>query len=326
MLDNENKGKFYGRFNLGVCSINLPDVALSAIKSVGKDDKNKLMKEFYRIFDERLDLCKRVGIERYKKLLGTTSDVSPIHWCHGAIARLQKGEVIDKYLTKDYSTVSLGYGGLYECVMALTGKSHTDVNTTPLALEIMQYMTNKCEQWQKETNLGFSVYGTPFETGTYKLAKCLQKRFGIIKGITDKNYITNSFHVHVTEKIDPFSKLSFESQFQKLSTGGMISYIECSDMQNNLEAVKTVIQFIYNNIMYAELNVKSDYCHVCEYDGELLIDDNMEWYCPNCDNRDQNKMNVSRRTCGYIGTHFWNYGRTQEIKERFVHLGGNFDE
>lgn len=326
VLNNENRGKFYGRFNIGVCTINLVDVALSA-KAVMKEHFtfDSLMKEFYKIFDERLELCKRVGVERYNKLLGTLSDVSPIHWQYGAIARLNKGEVIDKYLTKDYATVSLGYGGLYECVKALTGYTHTDPKATKIALDIMQYMYDKCELWKEETNLGFSVYGTPMETTTYKFAQKLKERFGVIEGITDKNYITNSFHVHVTEKINPFDKLKFESQFQKLSSGGCISYIEASNLKDNLVAVQEVVKYIYDNIMYAELNIKSDYCQCCGYDGELVIDDDMTWRCPNCNNKNQDKMNVARRTCGYIGTHFWNYGRTQEIKERFVHLGGDFD-
>ena len=312
--DENGNYKYYGRFNLGVCTINLVDVALS---SGGDFDK------FWKIFDERLELCKKMGICRYERLKGTPSDTAPILWQAGALARLKKGEVIDKLLTGGYSTVSLGYGGLFECVKYMTGVSHTDEKGQPFALKVMQHMKDKCQEWKAETGLGFGLYGTPMESTTYKFAKCLKNRFGIIEGVTDKDYITNSYHVHVSEHIDPFTKLSFESKFQEISDTGCISYIETSDLQNNLEAINEVVKFIYNNIMYAELNTKSDYCQVCGYDGEILIDENMEWYCPNCGNRDQNKMNVARRTCGYIGSHFWNYGRTEEIKERYVHLGGD---
>lgn len=313
--DENGNYKFYGRFNQGVVTINLPDVALSS----GRD-----MKKFWKIFDDRLDLCYEALMCRHKRLKGSTSDVAPILWQHGAIARLKPGEKIDKLLLGGYSTISLGYAGLYECVKYLTGKSHTDPEATPLALEIMKHMNDKCNQWKKETTIGFGIYGTPLESTTYKFAKCLQRRFGIIPGVTDKNYITNSYHVHVTEPIDAFEKLKFESQFQALSTGGAISYIEVPNMQDNLEAVLQVIRYIYDNIMYAELNTKSDYCHVCGYDGEIVIEDDPDgkliWKCPNCGNKDQTKMNVARRTCGYIGSQFWNQGRTQEIRDRVLHL------
>ena len=307
--------QFYGRFNQGVVTINLPDVALS---SGGDVDK------FWRIFDERLELCYKALMCRHNRLKGTLSDAAPILWQYGACARLQKGETIDKLLYGGYSTISLGYAGLYECVKYMTGKSHTDPSATPFALAVMQHMNDACNCWKAETNIGFGIYGTPLESTTYKFAKCLQKRFGIIPGVTDKSYITNSYHVHVTEDIDAFSKLAFEAQFQALSTGGAISYIEVPNMQHNLEAVLDVIKFIYDNIMYAELNTKSDYCQVCGFDGEIEIleddDGKLVWTCPNCGNQDQSKMNVARRTCGYIGTQFWNQGRTQEIKERVLHL------
>ena len=313
--DENGKYKFYGRFNQGVVTINLVDVALSS----GKD-----MKKFWKIFDDRLDLCYEALMCRHNRLKGTPSDVAPILWQHGAIARLKPGEKIDKLLYGGYSTISLGYAGLYECVKYMTGKSHTDPEATPFALEIMKYMNDKCNQWKKETTIGFGIYGTPLESTTYKFAKCLQKRFGIIPGITDKNYITNSYHVHVTEPINAFDKLKFESQFQHLSTGGAISYVEVPNMQDNLEAVMQVIKYIYDNIMYAELNTKSDYCQVCGYDGEIVIEDDPDgkliWVCPNCGNKDQTKMNVARRTCGYIGSQFWNQGRTQEIRDRVLHL------
>ena len=308
------KPKYYGRFNQGVVTINLVDVALS---SEGNFEK------FWKIFDERLDLCHRALQARHKRLLGTPSDAAPILWQYGALARLKKGEKIDKLLFGGYSTISLGYAGLYECVKYMTGKSHTDAGAKPFALSVMQHMNDKCNQWKKAENMDYSLYGTPLESTTYKFAKCLQKRFGIIPGITDKNYITNSYHVHVSEKIDAFTKLKFESEFQKLSPGGAISYVEVPNMQDNLEAVMSVLQFIYDNIMYAELNTKSDYCQVCGYDGEIKIvedDGKLVWECPKCGNRDQNKLNVARRTCGYIGTQFWNQGRTQEIKDRVLHL------
>ncbi len=307
--------KYYGRFNQGVVTINLPDIALS---SGGDFDK------FWRIFDERLDLCYRALMCRHNRLKGTLSDAAPILWQYGALARLQKGETIDKLLYGGYSTISLGYAGLYECVKAMTGKSHTDTSATPFALQIMQHMNDACAKWKKQENIDFSLYGTPLESTTYKFAKCLQKRFGIIPGITDKTYITNSYHIHVTEEIDAFTKLAFESQFQKLSPGGAISYVEVPDMQNNLEAVLDVMKFIYEHIMYAELNTKSDFCQCCGFGGEILItedeDGKLIWECPNCHNRDQSKMNVARRTCGYIGTQYWNQGRTQEIKDRVLHL------
>ena len=308
------KPKYYGRFNQGVVTINLVDVALS---SGGNFDK------FWKIFDERLDLCHRALQARHKRLLGTPSDAAPILWQYGALARLKKGEKIDKLLFGGYSTISLGYAGLYECVKYMTGRSHTDAGAKPFALSVMQHMNDKCNEWKKAENMDYSLYGTPLESTTYKFAKCLQKRFGIVPGITDKNYITNSYHVHVSEPIDAFTKLKFEADFQRLSPGGAISYVEVPNMQDNLEAVMSVLQFIYDNIMYAELNTKSDYCQCCGYDGEIKIvedDGKLVWECPKCGNRDQNKLNVARRTCGYIGTQFWNQGRTQEIKDRVLHL------
>ena len=308
------KPKYYGRFNQGVVTINLVDVALS---SGGNFDK------FWKIFDERLDLCHRALQARHKRLLGTPSDAAPILWQYGALARLKKGEKIDKLLFGGYSTISLGYAGLYECVKYMTGRSHTDAGAKPFALSVMQHMNDKCNEWKKAENMDYSLYGTPLESTTYKFAKCLQKRFGIVPGITDKNYITNSYHVHVSEPIDAFTKLKFESEFQKLSPGGAISYVEVPNMQDNLEAVMSVLQFIYDNIMYAELNTKSDYCQCCGYDGEIRIvedDGKLVWECPKCGNRDQNKLNVARRTCGYIGTQYWNQGRTQEIRDRVLHL------
>ena len=308
------KPKYYGRFNQGVVTINLVDVALS---SGGNFEK------FWKIFDERLALCHRALQARHKRLLGTPSDAAPILWQYGALARLKKGEKIDKLLFGGYSTISLGYAGLYECVKYMTGKSHTDAGAKPFALSVMQHMNDKCNEWKKAENMDYSLYGTPLESTTYKFAKCLQKRFGIVPGITDKNYITNSYHVHVSEPIDAFTKLKFEADFQRLSPGGAISYVEVPNMQDNLEAVMSVLQFIYDNIMYAELNTKSDYCQVCGYDGEIRIvedDGKLVWECPKCGNRDQNKLNVARRTCGYIGTQFWNQGRTQEIKDRVLHL------
>ena len=308
------KPKYYGRFNQGVVTINLVDVALS---SGGNFEK------FWKIFDERLALCHKALQARHQRLMGTPSDAAPILWQYGALARLKKGEKIDKLLFGGYSTISLGYAGLYECVKYMTGKSHTDAGAKPFALSVMQHMNDKCTEWKKAENMDYSLYGTPLESTTYKFAKCLQKRFGIVKGITDKNYITNSYHVHVSEPIDAFTKLKFEADFQRLSPGGAISYVEVPNMQDNLEAVISVLQFIYDNIMYAELNTKSDYCQVCGYDGEIKIvedDGKLVWECPKCGNRDQNKLNVARRTCGYIGTQFWNQGRTQEIKDRVLHL------
>ena len=308
------KPKYYGRFNQGVVTINLPDVALS---SGGEPDK------FWKIFDERLELCHRALQYRHNRLKGTLSDAAPILWQYGALARLKKGEPIDKLLYGGYSTISLGYAGLYECCKYMTGKSHTDPAAKPFALSVMQHMNDKCNEWKNAENIDYSLYGTPLESTTYKFAKCLQKRFGIVPGITDRNYITNSYHVHVTEKIDAFTKLKFESEFQRLSPGGAISYVEVPNMQDNLEAVIKVMQFIYDNIMYAELNTKSDYCQVCGYDGEIKIvedDGKLVWECPHCHNRDQSKLNVARRTCGYIGTQFWNQGRTAEIKDRVLHL------
>ena len=308
------KPKYYGRFNQGVVTINLVDVALS---SGGNFEK------FWKIFDERLALCHKALQARHQRLMGTPSDAAPILWQYGALARLKKGEKIDKLLFGGYSTISLGYAGLYECVKYMTGKSHTDAGAKPFALSVMQHMNDKCTEWKKAENMDYSLYGTPLESTTYKFAKCLQKRFGIVPGITDKNYITNSYHVHVSEPIDAFTKLKFESEFQKLSPGGAISYVEVPNMQDNLEAVISVLQFIYDNIMYAELNTKSDYCQVCGYDGEIKIvedDGKLVWECPKCGNRDQNKLNVARRTCGYIGTQFWNQGRTAEIKDRVLHL------
>ena len=312
--DENGNYKFYGRFNQGVVTINLVDVACSS-----KGDEKK----FWEIFDERLELCYRALMCRHNRLKGTLSDAAPILWQYGAIARLKKGEPIDKLLYGGYSTISLGYAGLCECVRYMTGKSHTDPSATGFALEVMRHMNDACARWTKETNIFFSIYGSPIESTTYKFAKCLQRRFGIIKGVTDKGYITNSYHVNVTEEIDAFSKLRFEAQFQALSTGGAVSYVEVPNMQDNLEAVISVIQFIYDNIMYAELNTKSDYCQQCGYDGEIsIVEDNgkLLWQCPRCGNRDQNTLNVARRTCGYIGTQFWNQGRTQEIKERVLHL------
>ena len=313
--DENGNYKFYGRFNQGVVTINLVDVALSS----GGD-----MEAFWKIFDERLDLCYRALMCRHNRLRGTLSDAAPILWQNGALARLKKGETIDRLLYGGYSTISLGYAGLYECVKYMTGKSHTDQEATPFALEVMEYMNKACNRWKDETNIGFSIYGSPIESTTYKFAKCLQKRFGIIEGVTDRSYITNSYHVNVSEEIDAFSKLKFESQFQALSTGGAISYVEVPNMQNNIPAVLGIIRYIYDNIMYAELNTKSDFCQECGFDGEIQIvtdeSGKLVWECPKCGNRDENKLNVARRTCGYIGTQFWNQGRTQEIKERVLHL------
>ena len=313
-IDENGKPKYYGRFNQGVVTINLVDVALSSGKDITK---------FWEIFDERLELCHRALVCRHERLKGTLSDAAPILWQYGALARLKKGEPIDKLLFGGYSTISLGYAGLYECVKYMTGKSHTDPVATPFALDVMRHMNDACKKWKAEHNIDFSLYGTPLESTTYKFAKCLQKRFGIVPGITDKGYITNSYHIHVTEQIDAFSKLAFEAQFQALSPGGAISYVEVPNMQQNIEAVLQVMKFIYDNIMYAELNTKSDYCQECGYDGEIQIveeDGKLIWKCPKCGNTDQSKMNVARRTCGYIGTQFWNQGRTQEIKERVLHL------
>ena len=313
--DENNKPKFYGRFNQGVVTLNLVDIACSS----GKD-----MDKFWDIFDERLDLCYKALMCRHERLKNTPSDVAPILWQYGALARLKKGETLDKLLYNGYSTISLGYAGLYECVKYMTGKSHTDPSASGFALSVMQHLNDACEKWRKETNIDFSLYGSPIESTTYKFAKCLQKRFGIVEGITDKSYITNSYHVNVREKIDAFDKLSFESQFQKLSPGGAVSYVEVPNMNNNIPAVLAVMKHIYNNIMYAELNTKSDYCMECGYDGEIEIvqdeNDKLLWKCPNCGNTNQNRMSVARRTCGYIGTQFWNQGRTQEIKERELHL------
>ena len=313
--DANGNYKFYGRFNQGVVTLNLVDIALSSERD---------MDRFWKIFDERLELCYKALMCRHNRLKGTLSDAAPILWQHGAIARLKKGEPIDPLLYNGYSTISLGYAGLCECVRYLTGKSHTDPEVTPLAIRIMEHMNAACNRWKKETSIGFGIYGTPLESTTYKFARCLQKRFGIIPGVTDRNYITNSYHVHVTEKIDAFDKLAFEAKFQSLSTGGAISYVEVPNMQNNIEAVLQVIRFIYDNIMYAELNTKSDYCQVCGFDGEIEIvkdeSGKLIWRCPKCGNTDQNKMNVARRTCGYIGTQFWNQGRTQEIRDRVLHL------
>lgn len=312
--DENGNYKFYGRFNQGVVTLNLVDIALS---SGGDFDK------FWKVFDERLELCYKALMCRHNRLMGTTSDAAPILWQYGACARLKKGEPIDKLLVGGYSTISLGYAGLCECTRYMTGKSHTDPSATPFALKVMEYMNAACNRWKAETNIGFGIYGTPLESTTYKFSKCLQKRFGIIEGVTDKNYITNSYHVHVTEDIDAFEKLEFEAKFQALSTGGAISYVEVPNMQQNLDAVMQIIKYIYDHIMYAELNTKSDYCQVCGYDGEIQIvedDGKLVWECPKCHNTDQSKMNVARRTCGYIGTQFWNQGRTQEIKERVLHL------
>ena len=313
-VDENGKPKYYGRFNQGVVTINLPDIALSSGGNIEK---------FWKIFDERLDLCYRALLCRHERLKGTLSDVAPILWQYGALARLKKGEPIDKLLFGGYSTISLGYAGLYECVKYMTGKSHTDPAATPFALSVMQYLNDACKKWKAKHNIDFSLYGTPLESTTYKFAKCLQKRFGVVPGINDKGYITNSYHIHVTEEIDAFSKLTFEAQFQQLSPGGAISYVEVPNMQQNLEAVLQVMRFIYDNIMYAELNTKSDYCQECGWDGEIEIvevDGKLIWKCPKCGNTDQSKMNVARRTCGYIGTQYWNQGRTQEIKERVLHL------
>ncbi len=313
-VDENGKPKYYGRFNQGVVTINLPDIALSSGGNIEK---------FWKVFDERLELCHRALMCRHERLKGTLSDVAPILWQYGALARLKKGEPIDKLLYGGYSTISLGYAGLYECVKYMTGKSHTDPSATPFALSVMQYLNDACKKWKAEHNIDFSLYGTPLESTTYKFAKCLQKRFGIVPGINDRGYITNSYHIHVTEEIDAFSKLAFEAQFQQLSPGGAISYVEVPNMQQNLEAVLQVMRFIYDNIMYAELNTKSDYCQVCGWDGEITIeeeDGKLIWKCPKCGNTDQSKMNVARRTCGYIGTQYWNQGRTQEIKERVLHL------
>lgn len=313
--DEKGNPKFYGRFNQGVVTLNLVDVACSS----GKD-----MDRFWEILEERMELCKEALMLRHNRLKGTPSDVAPILWQYGALARLKKGEVIDKLLYGGYSTISLGYAGLCECTRYMTGKSHTAPEATPFALEVMQRLNQACKKWQDETDIAFSLYGTPLESTTYKFAKCLQRRFGVIEGVTDKNYITNSYHIHVTEEIDAFSKLTFEAQFQKLSPGGAVSYVEVPDMQGNLAAVLTVMQHIYDNIMYGELNTKSDYCQVCGYEGEIKIvsdvDGKLVWECPNCQNREEDKMNVARRTCGYIGTQFWNQGRTQEIQERVLHL------
>lgn len=310
-VDTNRNPKYYGRFNQGVVTLNLVDVALS---SEGNMD------EFWSLMEERTELCHRALRLRHERLLGTPSDVAPILWQHGAIARLKKYETIDKLLYDGYSTISLGYAGLYECVKYMTGLSHTSDEGREFGLKVMQFMNDKCNEWKANENIAYSVYGTPIESTTYKFARCLKRRFGEIKGITDKNYITNSYHVHVTEEIDPFTKLEFESGFQALSPGGAISYIETADLTNNIDAILAVMRFIYDNIMYAELNTKSDHCSVCGFDGEILVDDNMDWYCPNCGNKDQAKMSVARRTCGYIGTQYWNKGRTQEIKERYVHL------
>ena len=313
-VDENGKPKYYGRFNQGVVTVNLPDIALSSGGNIEK---------FWRIFDERMELCHRALLCRHERLKGTLSDAAPILWQYGACARLKKGEPIDKLLYGGYSTISLGYAGLYECVKYMTGKSHTDPSATPFALRVMEHMNEACSRWKAETSIGFGIYGTPLESTTYKFAKCLQRRFGIIEGITDKSYITNSYHVHVTEEINAFDKLKFEAKFQHLSTGGAISYVEVPDMQNNLEAVLQVMKFIYDNIMYADLNTKSDYCQVCGWDGEIhIVEENgkLIWKCPKCGNTDQDKMNVARRTCGYIGTQFWNQGRTQEIRDRVMHL------
>ena len=316
--DENKKPKFYGRFNQGVVTINLVDIACSSGRNLDS---------FWKIFDERLDLCYRALMTRHNRLKGTPSDVAPILWQNGALARLEKGEVIDKLLYNGYSTISLGYAGLCECVRYMTGKPHTDPEATPFALQIMQHLNDACAKWRAKTSIAFSLYGTPLESTTYKFAKCLKRRFGEIPGVTDKNYITNSYHVHVTEPIDAFKKLTFESQFQELSPGGAVSYVEVPNLENNIPAVMTLLKHIYENIMYAELNTKSDCCQVCGYTGEIMTvedsDGKLVWECPNCKNRDQAKMNVARRTCGYIGTHFWNYGRTQEnqeIRERVLHL------
>ena len=319
----EGKGKYYGRFNQGVVTINLPDIALSALELAKNGaPTEEIYEEFWKIFDERLELCHRALQARHERLSHATSDVAPILWQHGALARLEKGESIHPLLHHGYSTISLGYAGLYECVKAMTGKSHTDNGEAKeFALKVMQHLNDKCNEWKAAEDIDYSVYGSPIESTTYKFAKCLKKRFGVIEGITDKDYITNSYHVPVFEQIDAFTKLKLESEFQQLSPGGAISYIEVPNLTQNIPAVLEVIKFIYDNIMYAELNTKSDYCQKCGFDGEMKIDEDMEWYCPNCGNRDHSTMNVARRTCGYIGTNFWNKGRTEEIKERVVHLG-----
>ena len=311
-LDSDGKPKYYGRFNQGVVTINLVDVALSSDKDMNK---------FWNIFEERLELAHRALQIRHKRLSKVTSDVAPILWQHGALARLKKGESIHDLLHNGYSTISLGFAGLYECVKYMTGKSHTDnAEGREFGLQVMQKMDDKCDEWKKEENIDYSVYGTPIESTTYKFAKCLKERFGVIKGITDRDYITNSYHVPVFEEIDAFTKLKLESEFQKLSPGGAISYIETPNLTNNIDVVLEIIKFIYDNIMYAELNTKSDYCQECGYDQEILLDENLEWYCPNCGNRNHDTLNVARRTCGYIGTNFWNKGRTQEIKDRVIHI------
>ena len=313
-VDENGKPKYYGRFNQGVVTINLVDAALSS-----RGDTEL----FWKILDERLELCYRALMCRHERLKGTLSDAAPILWQYGAIARLKKGEPIDKLLYGGYSTISLGYAGLYECVKYMTGKSHTDDEAKPFALEVMQRMNDACRKWKEKHCIDFSLYGTPLESTTYKFSKCLQRRFGIIKGVTDKNYITNSYHVHVTEEIDAFTKLKFESEFQRLSPGGAVSYVEVPDMQDNIPAVLKIMKFIYHNIMYAELNTKSDFCQKCGFDGEIAVveeEGKLVWECPNCGNRNQDTINVARRTCGYIGTQFWNQGRTQEIKERVLHL------
>ena len=316
----KNKSKYYGRFNMGVVTINLADIALSAHQLAKQGaPTEEVFKEFWKIFDERTELCHRALRLRYERISKITSDAAPLLWQYGAFARLKKHESIKSLLHGGYSTLSLGYAALYECVKVMTGYSHTGKGKE-FGLQIMQKLNDKCAQWKKEEDIDYSLYGTPIESTTYKFAKCLKNRFGIIEGITDRDYITNSYHVPVFEKIDAFSKLKLESEFQKLSPGGAISYVEVPNMQNNIQAVLQLINFIYNNIMYAEINTKSDYCQKCGYDGEILIDDNMEWYCPNCGNRDHDTLNVARRTCGYIGTNFWNYGRTEEIKERVIHL------
>lgn len=310
--DKEGKYKFYGRFNQGVVTISLPDIALSS----GGD-----MDKFWSIFEERTELCHKALLVRHKRLEDTPSDVAPILWQHGALARLKKGETINNLLHGGYSTMSLGYAGLYECVKYMTGHSHTDDGVgEKFGLEVMQKLNDKCEEWKDRDDIGYSTYGSPIESTTYKFAKCLKKRFGIVEGITDRDYITNSYHVPVFENIDAFTKLRLESKFQSLSLGGAISYVEVGNMQNNIPAILQIIKFMYDNIMYAEINTKSDYCKVCGFDGEILIDDDLEWYCPNCGNREQDMMNVTRRTCGYLGSNFWNKGRTEEIKERVLHL------
>ena len=322
-VNDEGKPQYYGRFNQGVVTINLVDVACTAVESHPKATPEEKIKRFWEVLDERLELCHRALRCRHERLLGTLSDAAPILWQHGALARLEKGEPIDKLLFGGYSTISLGYAGLWECVYEVTGLKLTEPEGEKFGLEVMQALNYACQKWKAAENIDYSIYGTPLESTTYKFAKCLQKRWGVIPGVTDKNYITNSYHVHVTEEINAFDKLALESKFQKLSPGGAISYVEVPDMQDNIDAVLEVMKFIYNNIMYAELNTKSDYCQVCGYDGEIQIveeDGKLVWVCPNCGNRDQNKLNVARRTCGYIGTQFWNQGRTQEIKERVLHL------